>query len=67
MRPSTPHRNAYAVQTPRHLVAALVPAELSSGVQHGHDRLQSAFFRARVQIARDAAAVVPHRAAPVFF
>ena len=36
------HRDAHAVQTARHLVAALFAAELTAGVQHGQDHFGSA-------------------------
>ena len=56
-------RNAHAVQTARHLVGVLV--ELTAGVQLGHDDLgrRDAFFR--VDVGRDAAPVVVHRARSV--
>ena len=57
------HRDADAVQAARHLVGVLV--ELSAGMQLGHDDLgrRNAFFL--VDVGRDAAAVVAHRARAV--
>ena len=51
--------NADAVQAARDLVGVVV--EFSAGVQHGHDDLgcRAVFFR--VDVGRDAAAVVDHR------
>ena len=52
------HRHAHAVQAARHLVGVLV--ELSARMELGHDDLccRDAFFR--VQVCRDAAAIVGH-------
>lgn len=53
------------MQSPRHLVPALIPAKLAAGVKHGQHRLQRTLSRARMYVTRDAATVVSHSAATV--
>ena len=57
------HGNAHAVQAAGHLVAVVV--ELTAGVQHGHDDLGCGDALFLVDVGRDAAAVVGHRAGAV--
>ncbi len=57
-------RYAHAVQTARYLVAALV--ELTAGMQHRQDDLQSRLALLLVEVGRDASAVVLDRYRIVF-
>ena len=57
------HGDADAVQAAGHLVGVLV--EFSAGVQLGHDDLGGGHAFALVDVGRDAAAVVAHRAGTV--
>src|SRR5690606_21238936 len=50
------HAHADAVQAARHLVAALV--ELAARVQHGHGQLDTRQLLGRMEVHRNAAAVV---------
>ncbi len=51
-------RSTHAVQAAGYLIAGV--AELTAGVQHGHDHFQRGLFLLRVDVHRDAAAVVLH-------
>src|SRR5204862_1918252 len=57
------HGDADAVQATGHRVPAA--AELPAGVEHGHDDLEGGPLLHRVQVDRDAAAVVDHPDAAV--
>ncbi len=57
------HRDADAVQAARHLVGVLI--ELPAGMELGHDDLGRRNALALVDVGRDAAAVVAHRAGAV--
>lgn len=61
------HRNADTVQATGNLVAALITAKFSAGVEHRQDCLERALLRARVYVAWDTSPVVPNSTATVFF
>ena len=62
-RQGVDHRDTDAVQAAGHLVGILV--EFSAGMQLGHDDLSGRYAFALVDVHRDTAAVVSHRARPI--